>query len=147
MKSEKWFSRMLRQKSIGSGVRMWSFEWAGHATAPDLYCVAPERGGFWVELKVVPTDNCKIPFRPGQQQWLREHGLAGGDGCVMIYCNATSTIHYVAGAIAGSNFVRDSKLKDIPTAQFPTTSVGMTSLFLFLQRYRRQSAELIRVDP
>ena len=92
MKSEKWFSQTLRKKIPESlGIKFWSFEWCGYADVPDLYCVT-QFGCQWFELKVVGTLTQKIPFRKGQQMWLREHNKAGGRAYVLVWVDKTQTV-------------------------------------------------------
>lgn len=93
MKNEKWLSRTLRDKCSEQGLlTFWSFEFAGGQGIPDLYCVAKDRSGWqalpmWIELKVVNSERQKIPFRPGQVQWITSHRSAGGRLLVVVFNN------------------------------------------------------------
>jgi len=79
--NEKWLSRKIRENCS----KFWwqSFEHARTWSVPDLHAVAPRRFPFWVELKVVETPNCLLPFRSGQPNWLDEHTQHGGRGFVV----------------------------------------------------------------
>jgi hypothetical protein len=87
MRNEKWLSRKFREKCKGSDLEIFNFESAWCLGAPDLYLVNPVVGGFWVELKVVNSPQCKIPFRKGQPQWLEANARAGGCAWVLVLSN------------------------------------------------------------
>lgn len=100
---EAWFSKTLRKKCSSPNVKFYSFEWGASQAVPDLYFVARSVMAGWIELKVIDYPGRKVPFRDGQQQWLREHAKAGGRGFVFIYVAATETIIIINGATAGAN--------------------------------------------
>ena len=88
--NEKWLSRKIRAEC-----KPWfwySFECAAIWSVPDLYAVAPAMMPFWVELKIVKTCECLIPFRRGQPQWLNNHTRQGGRAYVLVGVQQTNSI-------------------------------------------------------
>lgn len=84
MRKHGWFVQRIETGSIGRGV-------------PDVYAVNPQGVAVWIELKRVhqsvgKRDRVKIPWRPGQQAWLREctaykqqcYTLAAFDDCFLL---------------------------------------------------------------
>lgn len=83
LRKKGWFVQRIETGAIGRGV-------------PDIYCVAPNGVPLWLELKRVHSDvrgldRAKIPWRPGQQAWLRQctaykqrcYTLACFDDCII----------------------------------------------------------------
>ena len=79
--NEKWLSRKIRENC--DRWFWYSFEHARTWSVPDLHAVAPRRFPFWVELKVVKTPECLLPFRSGQPSWLDNHTHHGGRAFVV----------------------------------------------------------------
>lgn len=88
-KTEAWFSRNIR-KAAETLVLIRNFEGCGQAV-PDLY-VLNRLGSGWIELKVVPTRKCVIPWRPGQQKWMRDTQQAGVKCMVLVYVEAEGVV-------------------------------------------------------
>jgi hypothetical protein len=127
MKNERWFSKTLRTKCSGPDLNFWSFEWSGHADSPDLYCVARGRGyvtALWIELKVVKHADCLIPFRHGQQKWMRNHAQCGGRALVVIWDDADQSIYIVPDLIAAA-IGRDRKIDTVREAHRRISGVKM----------------------
>lgn len=101
MKTEKDFSKKLRDKCSGRNLKFYSFESCGLPMTPDLYFVPRDSNSGWLELKFHKEDSEKIGWRPGQQQWLREHAIAGGKAFLVIWLQETDEVIIVSGERAG----------------------------------------------
>lgn len=80
--NEKKFSLRVRERVPHRFCQ--SFESALIPGVADLYMVLPRGGAVWLELKVMESTGAKIPFRPGQPQWLESHARAGGRSIVAV---------------------------------------------------------------
>lgn len=72
-----WFVQRIETGTTGRGV-------------PDIYAISPDKQAMWLELKRVHCcakgrSVLKIPWRPGQQAWLREV-TARGQRCFTLAC-------------------------------------------------------------
>lgn len=83
LRKQGWFVQRIETGSIGRGV-------------PDIYAVSPLGDAVWLELKRIHTTvrgkrQVSIPWRPGQQSWLRlvntykqnAFTLAAFDDCIL----------------------------------------------------------------
>jgi hypothetical protein len=102
MRNERWLSQTLRKKCTTEGLRFWSFEFSGYFSTPDLYCVSKIQGSFWIELKFVKNIRQKIPFRCGQQKWIREHMLSGGKAIVFVWNDEENAAYLINDKIASA---------------------------------------------
>lgn len=98
MRTEKDLSRRIRKEWDDTWVQ--TFEFAGVQTLPDLYCHLALLPPFWVELKAIPTDNCKLPFRPGQPQWLSRHTTLGGRAYILVLLQKSQELVLLRGSRA-----------------------------------------------
>lgn len=80
---EREFSKKVRAKCLHH--YWYSFESMGNGV-PDLYAIRPSERPFWVELKVLPSFNCIIPFRKGQLPWIHKHIQEGGRVHILCFC-------------------------------------------------------------
>lgn len=84
LRKQGYFVQRIETGSTGRGV-------------PDIYCISPDGKAMWLELKRVHCstkgrDRCAVPWRPGQQAWLRTAAryrqfartLVAFDDCIMI---------------------------------------------------------------
>lgn len=85
MKNERWLSKKLRERMPEHNLHCYTFEDCGR-NVPDLYVVG-QRPAFWLELKVVDSCDCLIPFRKGQPQWIDEHREHGGQTFIVVIDN------------------------------------------------------------
>lgn len=90
--SEKTFSNFLQQRIASQFIQ--SFESVGLPGVPDLYVVPLIGEAYWLELKVMMTDGARIPFRPGQPQWLDRHADAGGRANVVVQFQSSALVLY-----------------------------------------------------
>ena len=95
MRNERWLSQTLRKKCTSKGLRFWSFEFSGYFSTPDLYCISKIHGPFWIELKFIKNIRQKIPFRNGQQKWIRDHMLAGGKAIVLVWNDEDNSAYLI----------------------------------------------------
>lgn len=63
LKKHNWFVQRIESGTTGRGI-------------PDVYAISPDGQAMWLELKRVHSvlkgkDRAVIPWRPGQQAWLR----------------------------------------------------------------------------
>lgn len=84
LRSKGWFVQRIETGSTGRGV-------------PDIYCISPDGRAMWLELKRVHQslrgrDRAVVPWRPGQQAWLRQvtrlkqtcYTIAAFDDCFVL---------------------------------------------------------------
>jgi hypothetical protein len=92
--NEKMISKHIREKWFQCAVH--SFENITKRDVPDLYIISQRVPPFWVEIKVVESSNCVIPFRKGQPQWLDNHNNMGGRAFVLVYNKATEAFELLS---------------------------------------------------
>lgn len=84
LRKNAWFIQRIETGSTGRGV-------------PDIYAISPDGRAMWLELKRVHKSvkglhYLAIPWRPGQQAWLRQvtamsqeaHTLVACDDCILM---------------------------------------------------------------
>lgn len=97
--TEDKISKAIQKHAQNDGFKVWSFERCNIPFIPDLYCTLYGSGSFWIEIKCVKNSKQQIPFRPGQQQWLREHREAGGLAFVLVYEEKTNDFYLLPSEI------------------------------------------------
>lgn len=77
---------------------------------PDLYMIAPDFPPVFIEAKIMPNDNNKIPFRLGQLDWLKTNIACGGNSLVMIriIVDEPGIVLLDAGAIDQNKTLREN---------------------------------------
>lgn len=73
MRKRGWFVQRIESGTTGRGI-------------PDIYTITPAGQAIWIELKLVRHDARnveEIPWRPGQQAWLRTVGKSGQKVCTI----------------------------------------------------------------
>lgn len=94
--NEEWLGRQFTKYEFG--FKSYSFEECGKFNVPDLYCVSLKVPPFWIELKVVPTIQCVIPFRKGQPKWIDEHDANGGTTYILVGVERTRELWLLVGS-------------------------------------------------
>lgn len=123
---ERTISEKLRENfpRISAGGKLYSFESSLTFSTPDLYVVVPVSRGpalcGWIELKIVPSEDCRIPFRSGQPGWIEDHCKAGGCALVLVYCINSRSFFWLSGK-------KGRKLKGKSLAEVDSQIVGHLS--------------------
>lgn len=91
---------------------------------PDIYAIRTCGRTCWIELKVVPTIWCQVPFRRGQPQWLEDHAERGGRSWVLILVDSVDELWLLDGGHArGMSKVKLGLFR--PTVIIPIKSLGL----------------------
>ena len=98
---------------------------------PDLF-IRSSFLSWWVELKQIPTPGRKIPWRPGQENWIRRYRQLSGSFALVLAIKEELFVFKFSGKQSEKEL--PPKFGDISSARFYATLTGWSGYYKYLPK-------------